>query len=241
MSMNNPLLSLNNISVSFDGNKTYVLKNISFSLPNGSIMSIIWMNGTGKSTLLKVIAWIEKQTSGSITRNYTKMWYVPQKIDIDMTFPLTVAEFISIYNTDVSAKEIKKMLRKFDSENIFDTKITLLSGGQFQKMLIISALIWEIEILLLDEPTAWIDAVWEEIFYKNISEIKEIFPDLSIILVSHNLHLVYKNSDSIICLHNDNFCCHGTPGEVRNNKDVKEIWWDLVAPYKHEPHSKHTH
>jgi len=239
--MSKTLLSLDNISVSFDRNKTYVLRNISFSLPKGSIMSIIWMNGTGKSTLLKIIAWIEKQTSGEITRNYKRLWYVPQKIDVDMTFPLTVKEFINIYNPKVSTKKIKKMLEKFDSKDIFDKKITLLSGGQFQKMLIISALIWEPEILLLDEPTAWIDAIWEEVFYQNISEIKEMFPELSIILVSHNLHLVYKNSDTIICLHNDNFCCHGTPLEVWNNKDVKEIWWDLVAPYKHDPHSKHTH
>jgi len=72
--MSKTLLSLDNISVSFDRNKTYVLRNISFSLPKGSIMSIIWMNGTGKSTLLKIIAWIEKQTSGEITRNYKRLW-----------------------------------------------------------------------------------------------------------------------------------------------------------------------
>ena len=239
--MNKDLLSLENISVSFDRNKTYILKDISFSVRKWAIMSIIWMNGTGKSTLLKIIAWIEKHTSWKIKRNYKRLGYVPQKINIDMTFPITVKEFIHIYNSETSDKSIKKMLKKFNALTIFDKKITLLSGWEFQKMLIISALIWEPELLLLDEPTAWIDAVGEEVFYQNISEIKKVFSDLSIILVSHNLHLVYKNSDSIICLHNDNFCCHGTPVEVWNNEEVKEIWWDLVAPYKHEPHGKHNH
>ena len=239
--MNKTLLQLDDISISFDGGKTYILKNICFSLWRGSVMSIIWMNGTWKSTLLKIIAGIEKHTSGKIMRNYTKLWYVPQKIDIDMTFPLTVVEFIHIYNDGVTDLKIKKMLKKFDSEQIFDRQISHLSGGQFQKMLIVSALMSEPELILLDEPTAWIDAVGEEVFYKNISEIKAIFPELSIILVSHNLHLVYKNSDTIICLHNNNFCCHGSPLEVWNNKEVQEIWWDLVAPYKHDPHAKHTH
>lgn len=239
--MNKTLLSLSDVSISFDRNKTYILKNISFSLWKWSVMSIIWMNGTGKSTLLKIIAGIEKQSSGKIVRNYKKLWYVPQKIDIDMTFPLTVKEFIHIYNVWITDKSIRKMLEKFDSVKIMDKKIPLLSGWEFQKMLIISALMWEPELLLLDEPTAWIDAVWEEVFYQNISEIKTLFPDLSIILVSHNLHLVYKNSDTIICLHNNNFCCHGSPLEVWKNKEVKEIWGDLVAPYKHEPHEKHTH
>lgn len=239
--MNKTLLSLSNVSISFDRKKTYILKDISFSLWKGSVMSIIWMNWTGKSTLLKVIAGIEKQTSGEITRNYKQLWYVPQKIDIDMTFPLTVSEFIHIYNDWITDDNIIMMLKKFDSESILKKKISLLSWWQFQKMLIISSLMSKPELLLLDEPTAWIDAIWEEVFYRNIAEIKKVFPDLSIILVSHNLNLVYKNSDRIICLHNNNFCCHWTPWEVGNNKDVKEIWWDLVAPYKHDPHSKHNH
>ena len=71
-----------------------------------------------------------------------------------MTFPLTVVEFIHIYNDGVTDLKIKKMLKKFDSEQIFDRQISHLSGGQFQKMLIVSALISEPELILLDEPTA---------------------------------------------------------------------------------------
>ncbi len=239
--MSKPLLQLSDVSISFDRKKTYILKDICFSLWKGAVMSIIWMNGTGKSTLLKIIAGIQEQTSGTIIRNYKKLWYVPQKIDVDMTFPLTVREFINIYNIGVSDSTIKNMLNKFDSKKILETQIAHLSGGEFQKMLIVSALMSEPDLLLLDEPTSWIDALWEKVFYQNISEVKKVFPELSIILVSHNLHLVYKNSDTIICLHSDNFCCHGTPAEIGNNKDVKEIWWDLVVPYKHKPHEKHIH
>jgi len=66
--------------------------------------------------------------------------------------------------------------------------------------------------------------VGEELFYKTISDIKKVYPKMSIILVSHNLNLVYKNSSRVICLHENNFCCHGTPAEIQNNPDIKNIF-----------------
>ena len=101
----------------------------------------------------------------------------------------------------------------------------------------------EPELMLLDEPTNGIDVVGEEQFYKNISDVKLLFPKLAIILVSHNLHLVYKNSDKVICLHENNFCCHGTPLELQENPDVQKIFGEHISPYVHSPHShkEHTH
>gem|GEM_PF-1996096 len=99
-----------------------------------------------------------------------------------------------------------------------------MSGGELQKVLIISALICNPELILLDEPTAGIDKIGEEIFYEMVSDVKKAFPDIAIILVSHNIHLVYKNSDSVICLHKNNFCCHGTQKEVSKNSEVQEIF-----------------
>ena len=108
-------------------------------------------------------------------------------------------------------------------------------------MLIVSALISNPDLLLLDEPTAWIDIIWEENFYKNIADIKNIFPKISIILVSHNLNLVYKNSDKVICLHKDNFCCHWTPKKISELEEVKKIFWNFTAQYSHSPHKKNIH
>jgi zinc transport system ATP-binding protein len=134
-----------------------------------------------------------------------------------------------------------KHLKKFKSASLLKKNISELSWWEFQKVLIISSIISRPDLILLDEPTSGIDVLWEEVFYKNISELKKILPDISIIIVSHNLHLVYKNSDKVICLHKNNFCCHGTPDEIKQNQSVQEIFWDSVALYQHNPHEKHNH
>jgi len=235
------ILKLENIFLSFDNKKTYVLKDISFSVFSWEILSIIWINWSGKSTLLKVIAWIQKINSWKITKNYQKLSYVPQKISLDKTFPIKVREFIKIYNQNIRDEKILSYLEKFDSEDLFSKNISSLSGWEFQKILIISALLNEPELILLDEPTAWIDIIWEEIFYELIKEVKTIFPKISIILVSHNIKLVYKNSDKVICLHENNFCCHWTPSIVSQNKITESIFGKYTLPYKHNPHDKNNH
>lgn len=235
------ILKLEKINLSYNNKKTYVLKDISFSVFSWEILSIIWVNWAWKSSLLKIIAWIQKQNSWKIIKNYKKLSYVPQKISIDKNFPILVSEFIKIYNIWVKNSEIKKLLKEFDAENLFDKKVWDLSWWQLQKVLIISALISSPEIILLDEPTAWIDIIWEETFYKIIKNVQEKYPNLSIILVSHNIKLVYKNSDKVICLHENNFCCHWTPLEVSSNKITESLFWKYTLPYKHNPHNKNNH
>ena len=150
-------------------------------------------------------------------------------------------EFIKIYNKDITDSLIIKYLKKFNSDYLAYKNVNNLSWWEFQKMLIVSSLISNPDILLLDEPTSWIDIVWEDIFYKNIAEVKKAFPKISIILVSHNLHLVYKNSDKVVCLHKNNLCCHWTPLEIKENTEINEIFWEYILPYEHKPHSKHNH
>ena len=183
----NEILELKNINLSFDNWKTYVLKDISFSVFSWEILSIIWLNWSWKSSLLKIISWIQKQNSGTIIKKYKLLSYVPQKINLENSFPITVKEFIQIYNEKIKLIDIENFLEKFNSKELINKKIEKLSWGQLQKVLIISALLSNPDLILLDEPTAWIDIIWEEIFYKIIKEIKNIFPNLSIILVSHNI------------------------------------------------------
>lgn len=235
------LIELKNISLTFNSGKTYVLKDISFWVKPWEVVSIIWMNWSWKSSLLKVISWIYKQSSWEVIKNCKKISYVPQKINIDNTFPIKVYEFIKIFNDKIKDENIKNLLKKFWAENLFDKKTSNLSWWEFQKMLIVSSILSNPELIILDEPTAWIDIVWEEKFYELIAETKKIFPNLSIILVSHNINLVYKNSDKVICLHENNFCCHGTPHELQKNDDIKNIFWKLILPYEHHPHKKDEH
>jgi zinc transport system ATP-binding protein len=239
--MNKNILELQNITLSYNNWKTYILKNISFSVFSWEILSIIWLNWTWKSSLLKIISNIQKPDYGKIIKNYKKLSYVPQKISLENSFPILVYEFIKIYNEESNIKDIEQLLNKFNSKKLIYKRIDKLSWWELQKILIISALLSSPDLILLDEPTAWIDIVWEEIFYKIIKEVKELFPKLSIILVSHNINLVYQNSDKVICLHNNNFCCHWTPEQVWANPTIKGIFSKYTLPYNHRPHSHKEH
>ena len=239
--MNKEILRLEDISLSYDNKKTYVLKGISFWVLSWEVLSIIWVNWSWKSSLLKMIAWVLKPTSWNIIKNYNSLSYVPQKVNIDDSFPIRVLEFISIYNPKVKKEDIKVYLEKLWISDLEQRTINSLSWWQLQKVFIVSALVAKPDLILLDEPTAWIDIIWEEIFYKNIKDIKEIFPNIAIILVSHNINLVYKNSNKVICLHENNFCCHGTPVELSKNSTIKKIFWEYVLPYEHHPHNHEEH
>ena len=237
--MNKSLLEISNVHLSYDAGKSFILKNISFLLWEGEILSIIWKNGAGKSSLLKAIAWVETIFSGNIQRHTKNIAYIPQKIHLEKSFPLTVEEFFYIFNDKLSDNNVSKLVQLFCIKKLIQRNIHTLSGGEFQKILIINALLSHPEVLLMDEPTAGIDIIWEEQFYENISEIRKLYPKIAIILVSHNLRLVYKNSSRVICLHENNLCCHGSPGEVMKNKDVNKIFGKYLRPYEHAPHSHH--
>lgn len=238
---NTPVLEVFKAHLSYDSGKSFILKDISFSLREGEILSIIWKNGTGKSSLLKAIAGIHTLHSGNISKKTNNISYIPQKIHLEESFPLKVYEFLSIFNTSISSKDITDMLSFFQSEKLRERNIHTLSGGEFQKVLIINALLSKPDLLLLDEPTSWIDLIGEEQFYENIAQVQSMYPKIAIILVSHNLHLVYKNSNRVICLHENNLCCHGSPSEILENTDINNVFGKYLLPYEHTPHKHHHH
>lgn len=239
--MSNTILDISNVHLSYDNGKSFILRDISFSLCEGEILSVIGKNGTGKSSLLKAIAGVENIFSGHITRNTKKISYIPQKLHLEQSFPMSVTEFFKIFNDSLDLKAVSRLMKLFKAEKFLQRNIHTLSWGEFQRILIINALISEPDVLLLDESTSGIDISWEEDFYKNIAEIQKNFPKIGIILISHNLNLVYKNSTRVICLHEHKLCCHGSPGEVKGNKDVKNIFGKYLSPYEHTPHTNHHH
>ncbi|MDA9129075.1 metal ABC transporter ATP-binding protein [Candidatus Gracilibacteria bacterium] len=239
--MNKILLELKRVSLSFDKSKDSLLKELSFSVSEGEVLSIIGKNGTGKSSILKIIAGIETRYTGDMIKHTKKISYVPQKLELEKSFPITVQEFLYTFNKKIPQSAFERIKKLFDIENFFNKNMSHLSGGEFQKVLITNALLSEPELLILDEPTTGIDMVGEEQFYEIINETKKLFPKLAIILVSHNLRLVYKHSSHVICLHENNFCCHGTPAEVSQNPDIHTIFGKYLSPYEHNPHTEHHH
>ncbi len=224
------LLLVSKVSVEYKKGKK-ILDNVSFEVGRGELISLIGLNGTGKTTLLKTIVGLIKPNSGKIISNAEKMFYIPQKSDLDTSFPLTVKEFCELFGD----KDYEDFLLETGMEKFLDSKVASLSGGQFQRILIAVALSKKPDLLLLDEPTTGIDVAGEQSFYKLISDLKKKY-EISMILVSHDIHLVMKNTDKVLCI-SRHVCCQGTPSEVESSKEFQEIFGNHLTPYVH----KHDH
>lgn len=223
------LLQIRNLSIEIPG-KT-LISNISLKVKQWEIISIIWANWSGKTTFLKTILGINKNFSWTIDKNYKNIWYMPQNINLDKTIPLKVSEFFKIYN-NVSISKINDFLEKFNSLHLLEKNINSLSWWELQKILIINSILEDPEILLLDEPTNNIDIEAEELFYKLVDDIKNNFPKISIIMVSHNMKLVYHHSTNIIALH-WKFHCHWTIKDLRKSRDFSKYFGNYTAYFEH--------
>lgn len=232
----NKLVKIENLSKSF-WNKE-IFKNITFEVFSGDVISVIWANGRWKSTFLKTLLNLIPKTTWKIEWFTDKIAYVPQKINFDRTVPLTVREFIRTFN-NVSSEEIKFYLNKFDSEYLFEKNIPSLSWWELQKVLITNALLSHPDLLIMDEPTSWIDIIWEKKFFSMIHEIKEKHPKMAIILVSHNMQMIYAHSTKVLFLHDKCFC-FGEPKDVNNSKAFEEVFGENAKIYKHEHDHNHN-
>ncbi|MDD5213164.1 MAG: ATP-binding cassette domain-containing protein [Candidatus Gracilibacteria bacterium] len=223
------ILKINNLSLEIGGK--ILLKNLSLEVKKGEIISVIGANGSGKTSFLKTILGLNKSFEGSLEKNYKNIGYMPQNINLDKTIPLKVSEFFKIYNK-VNDTKIKEFLDKFGASNLNEKNINSLSGGELQKVLIINSILEEPELLLLDEPTNNIDIEAEELFYKLVDDIKTIFPGISIIMVSHNMKLVYHHSSTIIALHGK-FHCHGTIKDLKKDENFSRYFGNYTAYFEH--------
>ncbi len=228
------LLEVKNITVGFEKNSN-ILENISFEVKKGELISLIGLNGSGKTTLLKTIVGLIKPKNGSIKRHTKNIFYIPQKIDLDTSFPLNVREFCQLFGTE----DYEKYLEAVGMQKFLNSKVSTLSGGEYQRVLLAISLSQKPDLMLLDEPVAGIDISGEQSFYKLITDLKKEY-DVSIILVSHNINLVVKNTDKVICLAH-NICCSGSTKKVKESPEFKEIFGKYLEPYHHghENHNNH--
>ncbi len=200
----------------FQYEETPVLENVSFVIAPGEFVGIFGPNGGGKTTLLKLLLGFLKPQKGSleilggspkIARE--KMGYVPQISHLDRQFPITVLEVVMMGCLDKSpwhsyTKDAKEKARAALAEvgmlDFHDHSFGTLSGGQAQRVLIARALVSKPTILLLDEPTASVDASAEESIYKLLEHLKGT---MTIIMVTHDLQVMLQKVDRFICVHRD--------------------------------------
>lgn len=233
------ILEVKNLNVSFGKEK--IIENLNFSLKTGENLVILGPNGAGKTVLLKTLLGIYPFNGEIKWKENVKIGYVPQKFLLEKTVPLTVEEFFRFNPRHLAGKKIsgEEIIKAINSVGIKDNsvlknKIGEISSGQLQRILIAWALMDNPEVLIFDEPTAGIDIEGEETIYKLLAKIEKE-RNLTIIMVTHDLSVVYKVADVALCL-NRRFFCYGAPQEVLNSENFRKLYGEEIKFYKHEHH-----
>jgi zinc transport system ATP-binding protein len=232
------IATLTNISMSFDGNK--ILYDVNMSIKEGEIITIIGPNGSGKSTLAKILIGLIKPTSGSrIIKENIKLAYMPQKLVINQQLPITVKRFLQL-NSD-SQDQIENICKELEIDNIISRQMSELSGGEMQRVLLARCLLSSPDLLVLDEPMQGVDLNGQIWFYKSLAKFRDE-RKISIVIISHDLHMVMKATDKVLCL-NHHICCFGTPGDLLNDPAYLKTFGhdslETMAIYSH--HHDHIH
>jgi len=228
------LISLNSVTIGYD-NKI-VLRDVDLTVKRGEIITIVGPNGSGKTSMMRALIGALVPTTGSVSRPKSlRVGYVPQKLNIDHSFPITVRRFLSVPKR-AKVEKISETAALVGIHDILDQQISTLSGGQFQRALLARAIIDTPALLLLDEPTQGLDQNGAARFYQLIAELKNKL-DCAIVLVSHDLHVVMSASDRVICL-NGHICCEGTPSVVSSAPEYRALFGTgtqgVLALYQHQ-------
>ena len=227
---------------------TPVLRGVNMRVPQGQIVALIGPNGSGKTTLLRCLLGLQKYQGevrifgqDNVQKVLPRIGYVPQRLTLERSFILSVREFLALRLRQTrhwffrSHKEIDAIIRpalvQIGVEKLLDHPIAQLSGGQLQRVLIAFALLCKPELLLLDEPTAGVDTPGEETFYDLIASVQRQHK-LTVILVSHDLSMVYSHASRVYAL-NGVICCEGPPEQVMNAESLKQAYGIHAMPYHH--------
>jgi zinc transport system ATP-binding protein len=167
-----------------------------------------------------------------------RIGYVPQRLAIDDALPLTVRRFLGLAAPRSAA--IERALAETGVADLVDMPVQVLSGGEFQRVLLARALIREPDLLVLDEPVQGVDVAGQAALYDLIRRIRDRH-GCGVLLVSHDLHLVMAATDRVVCL-NHHVCCSGHPEAVARHPAYRALFGaaaDAIAVYAH--HHDHRH
>ncbi|ELS00914.1 ATPase component of Mn/Zn ABC-type transporter [Xenococcus sp. PCC 7305] len=251
LSLTQAIVQVRNLSVMFG--EYLAVENVSFELLTGTHTAIIGRNGAGKSTLIKTILGLIETQSGEIklfdsTGKQLEtlrqdIGYIPQKFLFDRTFPLTVMEFVALglnskelwYSRKRKKETIYQALEKVNLTKQARQQIGTLSGGELKRLLLAYCLVSPRRLLVLDEALAGVDATGEIEFAALLNNLKQEH-NWTILEVSHDLDLVSKHCDSVICL-NRRLLYQGAPSTILTPENLLHIYGSLVSPtcHHHEP------
>ena len=233
------LISAEGIGVQYGARR--VLQHMNFSIDVGEVVTIVGPNGAGKSVFLRVLIGAEQPSEGRVNRTHgLAIGYVPQRLSIGQTMPMSVARFLALSGSQ-NASTNQAMLARVGIPDRAKEQMASLSGGEFQRVLLAHALLGEPQVLILDEPTQGLDQPAVAAFYRLIEEVRDEL-GCAILMVSHDLNVVMRRSDRVICL-NGHICCEGTPSDVSLAPEYQALFGvdkeGALALYHHE--HDHTH
>ncbi len=233
------LISVQSLSVRHGA--VEVLRGVDLAISPAEIVTIVGPNGSGKSTLLRAMLGIQPATSGRVQRRADlRIGYVPQRLAIDRSLPMTARRFLSLPRR-VSDAEAAAALDRCGVGAVAGRQLVDLSGGQLQRVLFARALLGRPDLLVLDEPTQGLDQPGEAAFYQLIADIRDQ-TGAAVLMVSHDLHVVMAASDRVICL-NGHVCCEGAPQVVRDAPEYRALFGygtqGALALYRHDHDHNH--
>lgn len=234
--------------------KKMILHDIDMSVQSKEIVTIVGPNGAGKTTLLSLALQLMTTNIGRVVHHHVngqplRIGYVPQLINRDPTMPISVSEFIALSRQKPSKKSIQACLSQFNLLHLQSAFISELSGGEMRRVLFARAILCQPQLLVLDEPMAGVDIAGQEVFYHQLSDLREQY-GFAILMVSHDLHLVMSATDRVICL-NRHICCQGKPSQVIDNPHYQALFADEstndgaclaeLGVYRHRHDHSHEH
>jgi zinc transport system ATP-binding protein len=219
----------------------WLVRGVDLTVRRGEIVTLIGPNGSGKSTTAKMTTGVLKPTEGKVARRQDlKVGYVPQKLSVDWTMPLTVERLMTLTGP-LAARDLDAALDATGVAHMKKAEVHHLSGGEFQRALLARAIARKPDLLVLDEPVQGVDYAGEARLYDLIARIRRE-NGCGILLISHDLHIVMAEADTVICL-NGHVCCRGTPKAVSESSEYRNLFGmrgtGAIAFYDH--HHDHTH
>ncbi len=228
--MTETILKVKNLTVKFG--KEVVVSNVSFSVERGEVLTIIGPNGSGKTTLLRALLGIIPYEGKVWWKPGIKVNFLPQHLS-KLTFskiPMTVSEFFKLKT--IEEREVKSMLKRVGlNTKVLNKNPSELSMGQFQRVLIAWSLIDKPDVLLMDEPMTGIDVGGLKTVYSLLESFwkKE---GLTILMVTHDLNVVYSLSTRCLCMCKD-MACYGPPKEILTPETLKKLYGGSIKFFKH--------
>ncbi len=227
------ILTVKNLAVAFGD--LIIFKNLTFEVKSGEIAAIIGPNGAGKTVLFRALIGSIPYEGEIRWAPETRIGYVPQRLDLDRHLSLNLGDFLALKSRlpKLERSAIEEVLRLVHlSPKRLANPLSYLSAGELQRALIAFALLGSPNVLLFDEPTAGVDLPGEEQIYQTLHKLQDE-KKMTLIFISHDLNLVYRYADRVICLNRAMFC-FGTPRETLTPEILDQLYGAKAFHHIHQ-------